>query len=306
MSSAVLADRLILDNFQALISTFSDFLTVAIHTILYERNLYPRTSFLSARKYDYPVRQSRHPKVCQWIQDAVLAVEAELLKGTVDQISLLIYSPDGISTVPLERFVFRPSLPSVPYPERLTPFAPQPQPLSSPTLTDPSSKPAPADAAAETPTGSAPPPTPLRKPIQAINLETQFRSTLSRLSNLHSSLSPLPEGCTFTLIVEIKDDAEPPTEHPTAWIVAEPGLQAASGASAGSSGLGYGGGGNEESSGSESGDEGGTRRRKKKKKKGRDLGGVRTTAVRSVEEGAFGMEVWVEEGSGKIGGGEER
>ena len=70
----------VLDNYQAVVSAFSEFLTVAVHTILYERNIYPRTSFLSARKYNYPVRQNRHPKVCKWIQDAVAAVEVELLK----------------------------------------------------------------------------------------------------------------------------------------------------------------------------------------------------------------------------------
>lgn len=70
----------VLDNYQAVVSAFSEFLTVAVHTILYERDIYPRTSFLSARKYNYPVRQNRHPKVCQWIMDAVAAVETELLK----------------------------------------------------------------------------------------------------------------------------------------------------------------------------------------------------------------------------------
>ena len=35
-------------------------------------------------------------------------------------------------------------------------------------------------------------------------------------------------------------------------------------------------------------------------KKGKDLGGVRTTPVRSLEAGAFIMEVWVEEGRGKF------
>lgn len=34
--------------------------------------------------------------------------------------------------------------------------------------------------------------------------------------------------------------------------------------------------------------------------KGRDLGGVKTTPVRSLEAGAFRMEVWVEEGRGKF------
>ena len=70
----------VIDTYQAVVGEFSEFLTVAVHTILYERNIYPRASFISARKYNYPVRQSRHPKVCQWIQDAVAAVEAELVK----------------------------------------------------------------------------------------------------------------------------------------------------------------------------------------------------------------------------------
>lgn len=69
-----------LDNYCAVVAAFKDFLTVATHTILYERDIYPRTSFLKARKYNYPVRQSRHPKVCKWVQDAVAAVEAEMLK----------------------------------------------------------------------------------------------------------------------------------------------------------------------------------------------------------------------------------
>jgi mitotic spindle assembly checkpoint protein MAD2B len=81
----------ILNTYQAIISTFGDFLTVAIHTILYERNIYPSTSFLSARKYNYPVRQNRHPKVCKWIQDAVAAVEAELLKVGAVQTATLIH-----------------------------------------------------------------------------------------------------------------------------------------------------------------------------------------------------------------------
>ena len=64
----------------SLVSTFGSFLTVAIHTILYERSIYAEASFLSARKYNFPVRQNRHPGVCSWINDAVAAVEAELLK----------------------------------------------------------------------------------------------------------------------------------------------------------------------------------------------------------------------------------
>lgn len=70
----------VLDTYAALVSTFGTFLTVAIHTILFERSIYPETTFLTARKYNFPVRQNRHPKVCSWINDAVTAVETELLK----------------------------------------------------------------------------------------------------------------------------------------------------------------------------------------------------------------------------------
>lgn len=70
----------VLDTYQAVVSAYSDFLTVAIHTILYERNIYPQASFIKARKYNYPVRQSRHPRLCKWIMDAVASVEAEMLK----------------------------------------------------------------------------------------------------------------------------------------------------------------------------------------------------------------------------------
>ncbi|KAG6017233.1 hypothetical protein E4U41_004253, partial [Claviceps citrina] len=53
-----------------LLSSFTNFLTVALHSILYHRALYPPASFLTARAYNLPVHQSRHPAVCAWIRDA--------------------------------------------------------------------------------------------------------------------------------------------------------------------------------------------------------------------------------------------
>ena len=69
-----------LDCYNALVFAFCEFLTVSIHLLLYERNIYPRTSFKAVRKYNHAVRQSRHPKVCEWIRDAVEAVKIEMLK----------------------------------------------------------------------------------------------------------------------------------------------------------------------------------------------------------------------------------
>ena len=84
------AEAPVLDTYQAVVSAYSEFLTVAIHTILYERNIYPQTSFIKTRKYNYPVRQSRHPRLCKWIMDAVASVEAEMLK--VKSLSNVSYS----------------------------------------------------------------------------------------------------------------------------------------------------------------------------------------------------------------------
>ncbi|KAL9022414.1 MAG: hypothetical protein Q9185_000320 [Variospora sp. 1 TL-2023] len=179
----------VIDNYQSIVSAFSDFLTVAIHTILHERDIYPRPSFLTARKFNCPVKQSRHPKVCKWIQDAVAAVEVEMLKCVLSAVSLVIHAPPPSST-PLERYVFSTAaFPSVPSSELLTSF-----------------------------TGNPPPVT---------DLPEQFRATIARLSTLSSSLSPLPPDCSFNLMMELRDDAgvEPPLGPTTPWIAAEPGLQ---------------------------------------------------------------------------------
>ena len=69
-----------LENYISVVDSFINFLTVAIHLILYERDVYPKTSFMSVRKYNFPVQQSRHPDVCKWIDDAVAAVRSEMLK----------------------------------------------------------------------------------------------------------------------------------------------------------------------------------------------------------------------------------
>ncbi|MCJ1394417.1 hypothetical protein MMC18_007295 [Xylographa bjoerkii] len=290
----------VLDTYQAVVAEFSEFLTVAVHTILYERDIYPRTSFLSARKYNYPVRQNRHPRVCKWIQDAVAAVEAELLKGTISRTSLIIFSP---TSTPLERFVFSTAhFPIIPRNEALTtlevPDPDAPLPNAAPTTTT-----------TTTTDGPSPPTLP---PAPLINLHSQFRALFARLSTLTSSLSPLPPNCTFTLAIELHDRSvrrpdgdfagQAPLSSNSAWIAAEPGLQpreAGEEVTEGSSSHGLG-------SSTEEGGSAGEGKGKERaspagyvSQKGKYLGGQRTVPVRSVEAGPFVMEVWVEEGRGK-------
>jgi len=85
----------ILDTYQSLLTTFSDFLTVAIHTILYERAIYPPSTFISTRKYNFPVRQNRHPRVCRLVR------RGEVIALGVIWVVLRAYPCDLSKRVPL-------------------------------------------------------------------------------------------------------------------------------------------------------------------------------------------------------------
>ena len=84
-----MADQ-VLENYLSLVNAFTDFLTVATHTILYERDIYPKESFMGARKYNYAVKQNRHPAVCKFVDDAITAIRTELLKVSPEWQSKLI------------------------------------------------------------------------------------------------------------------------------------------------------------------------------------------------------------------------
>lgn len=177
-------------TFRHYITSFTDFLTVAIHTILYERAIYPQTSFLSAQKYNLPVRQSRHPKVCEWINDAVAAVETELFKGTVERAAVMIY--DNTSR-PLERYVF-----------------------------DVSRFPAVAASEIDVQLQGAGDNGNCIPVLPTVDMEEQFRATLSKLASSSVTLKTLPDACTFTVAIELKDGSGAPIAHPQPWAPAPP------------------------------------------------------------------------------------
>ncbi|KAK4494690.1 hypothetical protein PRZ48_014046 [Zasmidium cellare] len=178
-------------TFRSFVAAFTDFLTVAIHTILYERAIYPQTSFLSARKYNFSVRQNRHPKVCEWINDAVNAVEAEVLKGAVERVAVVMYSKQN---KPLERFVFDLGrFPVVPAAELDVPME----------RVDENGNKMPI--------------------LPSVDMEEQFRATMNRLTNCSAALKPLPSGCTFTVAIELRGNGEAPTGHPQPWVPAQQG-----------------------------------------------------------------------------------
>ncbi|KAG6817755.1 hypothetical protein H0H87_004546 [Tephrocybe sp. NHM501043] len=76
---------------------------VAIHAILYVRQVYPADLFIRRKKYDTPVFQSRHPALNDYISGAVKAITQELVLGNVDKVVIVIKDKDQVA---LERFIF--------------------------------------------------------------------------------------------------------------------------------------------------------------------------------------------------------
>ncbi|KAK7041692.1 hypothetical protein VNI00_008981 [Paramarasmius palmivorus] len=81
----------------------TEFIEVAIHTILYVRQVYPADIFVRRKKYDTPVFQSRHPALNEYISGAVKAIGEELIQGNVEKIVVVIKDKDQLA---LERFIF--------------------------------------------------------------------------------------------------------------------------------------------------------------------------------------------------------
>ncbi|RDA82389.1 hypothetical protein CP532_4405 [Ophiocordyceps camponoti-leonardi (nom. inval.)] len=191
----------------ALISSFSAFLTIAIHNILYHRSLYPRPSFRMGRAYALAVHQSRHPGVCSWVRDAVGAVEAKIREDAVGRIALSIHRPVDNDVV--ERWVFDLDR-GFPRFDNLDLHHHQNHHHDD-------------DTSAYAPAAPGPP------PLNTSDLHQSWRAALQRLTVVASSLPPTPENCTFAIALELRDDAAPPTQHPQLWIPSEPPLQLPSG-----------------------------------------------------------------------------
>lgn len=182
--------------------SLTSFLTVTIHQILFLRSVYPQATFLPVRAYNYPVQQSRHPKVCAWISDAATAIQTELMRSTTAAVSVVIYS--ARTKQPLEKYTIDMSkMPRVAISDSHTPLE--------------RSGNAPGD-----PNQSA-----TASNVSTVDLEAQFRAVLARLAPACARLTPLPPNgeCSFTVCIDLRDGAEAPagvSKENQAWIAAEP------------------------------------------------------------------------------------
>ncbi|KAJ6621159.1 DNA-binding protein [Mycena sp. CBHHK59/15] len=90
-------------TFNQVVRGITEFIEVAIHQILYVRQIYPVDLFVRRKKYDTPVFQSRHPALNEYISGAVKAIGEQLLTGNVEKVVVVIKDKAEIA---LERFVF--------------------------------------------------------------------------------------------------------------------------------------------------------------------------------------------------------
>ncbi|KAM5442596.1 hypothetical protein MferCBS31731_002475 [Microsporum ferrugineum] len=186
------------ETYAALAASLSSFLAVSIHQILFLRSIYPQSTFLSVRQFNQPVRQSRHPKVCSWVNDACAAVETQLLKSTVASVAVVILSVS--SNRPMEKYTFDLSqIPKVARGDIHTPFESSRKKQQQ------------GDVGV----------------IPQVDLEAQFRAVLHRLSSACARLAPLPPDEEYlpTLHIVLRPDAEAPAgmdKDDQQWIAAEP------------------------------------------------------------------------------------
>ncbi|KAK3565733.1 hypothetical protein QTP86_014987 [Hemibagrus guttatus] len=94
--------------FSVVADILCEFLEVAIHLILYVREVYPSGIFQKRKKYNVPVQMSCHPELNQYIQDTLQCVKPLIEKNEAEKVVVVIMDKEHH---PVERFVFEISQP---------------------------------------------------------------------------------------------------------------------------------------------------------------------------------------------------
>ena len=161
----------------AVFDTFTEFLIVAIHQILYERSIYLPRTFTAAKIYRLPVQQIRHPDLCAYINHATAVIRDAILSEMIKRISVVIFVQD----LPREQFVFDISR------------------LSQNEL----------DTAGKQIESE--------ETFPLVDAEEQLRAVLSKLKDHCVSLEALDEQATFTMAMETEEDSTLGCEDGQQW-----------------------------------------------------------------------------------------
>merc|ERR1712185_791142 len=80
-----------------------ELLEVAIHTILYARDVYPRALFEERRAFGVRAAMSRHPDLNEYIADVLRSAKPLMDAGAMTKLVVVIAGADD---APAERWVF--------------------------------------------------------------------------------------------------------------------------------------------------------------------------------------------------------
>lgn len=80
-----------------------EFLEVALHNILYVRNIYPPSIFVRRKKYGVPVQMSTHPYLNEYITECLKTIRDLLQKNEVRKVTVTFFNENQRA---IERFVF--------------------------------------------------------------------------------------------------------------------------------------------------------------------------------------------------------
>ncbi|BFZ58906.1 hypothetical protein PYCC9005_005974 [Savitreella phatthalungensis] len=186
-------------TYEQLVKTLCDHLLVMMHGILYARGIYRREFFSEMRVYGMGGWIASHPAIREYLDDCVDSVHAEMRRGSLRTVEIILLSPasgDPLTLppeTPMERYVFDYSA----------------LPIISQDL--------------------------LKLPLRNLHrdkvhphaqLEAQFRASLVRLSVVTAQLGKLPgsagdgsEGsATFGVVLELKDEVGSPGDLDR-WVV---------------------------------------------------------------------------------------
>uniref|UniRef100_A0AAQ5ZCR1 Mitotic spindle assembly checkpoint protein MAD2B n=1 Tax=Amphiprion ocellaris TaxID=80972 RepID=A0AAQ5ZCR1_AMPOC len=178
--------RLTEQEYSMVADILCEFLEVAIHLILYVREVYPSGIFQKRKKYNVPVQMSCHPELNQYIQDTLHCVKPLIEKNDAEKVVVVIMDKEHH---PVERFVFeisQPPLLSIRF--------------SSPLL--------------------------IRNDTLLSHVEQLLRAFILKISVCDAVLNNNPPGCSFTVLVHTRDAATRNMEKVQVikdfpWIVAD-------------------------------------------------------------------------------------
>lgn len=85
------------------IDLFCDFLTCAIHCILFNRSIYPKGLFERRRMYHVPVMKCRSSIVCDYIDDIINSIKPMLNENKIERFIIEVLDENES---PIERIIF--------------------------------------------------------------------------------------------------------------------------------------------------------------------------------------------------------